>query len=336
MNYLRNVEIKIELVICLVLLCLGGVAGAVAGGMRIALFVVGIGSVFAVLHFLSSYYRYQKIAGLSEKLNRFLHGDDGVQIGGQKEGELAVLESEIAKLVLRLRNQTDLLRQDKIYLVNSIADISHQIRTPLTSINLLVSRLSASNLSEQNRKKLLVELDGLLVHIDWLIQSLLTISKLDAKTIVMKQKKVPVTGLISQAKEALEIPMELRGQTLMVTCEEGVSFIGDMKWTKEALLNILKNCMEHTPDQGMIRVEASETPLFTEIILRDNGEGFTKEDLPHLFERFYKGKNSSEKSVGIGLALARMIITEQNGSISAENDRAGGAKFVIRFYKTVV
>ncbi|MCH5266178.1 MAG: HAMP domain-containing histidine kinase [Lachnospiraceae bacterium] len=336
MNYLRNGEVKKEIFIFAILWCggcaLGGVAGASSGAAAVAL----VGGLFCLLHFYFSYRRYREIAALSEKISRFLHGYESLSIEAQKEGELSVLENEVQKMILRLKNQADLLKNEKIHLVNSIADISHQIRTPLTSVNLIVSRLSSPDLSVEKRRELLMELEGMLVHIDWLIQSLLKISKLDAGTIVMLREKVMVRELIRLSIEALEIPMELKNQTLEVSCGTEVSFAGDLKWMKEALSNIIKNCMEHTPEGGRIWIEATENPMFTEIIVRDNGPGIAKEELPHLFERFFKGKNSSEKSVGIGLALARMIIRGQEGNVSAENAPEGGAKFVIRFYKTAV
>ena len=128
--------------------------------------------------------------------------------------------------------------------------------------------------------------------------------------------------------------MDLRNQTLEVSATG--EFTGDVAWTCEAVANIVKNCMEHTPDGGRIKLYASDNPLYTEIVIADNGSGIAKEDLPHIFERFYKGKDSDEKSFGIGLALARMIISTQNGTIKAENESPVGAKFTLRFYKGIV
>lgn len=341
MKYLRNPEIKREIAVFTVLWGLCMLIGGWKEGLSGVIWTVVPGALFVSAHFLFSYQRYRKIAMLSGEVNRFLHGYETIRIGEQQEGELAVLESEIAKMTLRLKNQTELLRKDKEYLADSIADISHQIRTPLTAMNLIVSRLSTQDMTAEKRKRLTKELESLLVHIDWLIQSLLKISKLDAGTIQMQRVKVPVQELIRHATDTLEIPMELRGQILTVDCHPDVCFNGDMKWMKEALMNIVKNCMEHTPEGGTVWIRAVENALYTEIVVQDNGPGIEKEDLPHLFERFYKGKNSSEKSVGIGLALARMIIHEQQGMVSAENvlrkdGEIGGARFVIRFYKSTV
>ena len=178
------------------------------------------------------------------------------------------------------------------------------------------------------------ELRSLLARTDWLVETLLKISKLDAGTVVLGKEAVSVRELISRAAEPIAIPMDLRNQQLMVNCA-GEQFRGDLIWTAEALGNILKNCMEHTPEGGTITVTAKETALFTQIIVEDTGSGFDPKDIPHLFERFYKGSNASQNSYGIGLALARTIVTAQNGSVQAMNGSTG-AKFVIKFYKQVI
>ncbi len=339
-KFFRNGEIWKEMVLSVIMLFLAALFGGMTAGARGAVLCMASGIVFCLFHFASSCRRYQQIAKLADKVNHYLHGYMDLYIQDQREGELAILESEIGKMVLRLRNQADLLKKDKIYLADSIADISHQIRTPLTTMNLIVSRLSSRELPREKRKHLMMELEEMLVHIEWLIQSLLTISKLDAGTIQMQERRISVPELIRNSTEALEIPMELRQQKLNIICDPLVSFTGDMKWMKEAVMNIVKNCMEHTPEGGRIQICAVENPIYTEIVIEDNGPGIDREDLPHLFERFYKGKNSSDKSVGIGLALAKMIITGQHGNVSAENvtnkGMICGAKFVIRFYKSIV
>lgn len=226
------------------------------------------------------------------------------------------------------------LISDKEYLADSLADISHQIRTPLTSINLLVERLSASGLTDECRHQLTNELYGLLDRIDWLITTLLKISKLDAGTVQFNKETVSMETLINKSCAPLLIPIELRGQELIIRAEG--NFYGDPAWTSEAVGNIVKNCMEHTPDGGKIEIEAAENALYSEIIIKDNGTGISPEDLPHIFERFYKGKDSDGKSFGIGLALSRMIIAGQKGTVKAENRKNAGAMFTLRFYKGTV
>jgi len=233
----------------------------------------------------------------------------------------------------KLEEQKSALLHDKVYLSESLADISHQIRTPLTALNLTCDLLLEDDLQPGRRKSLVKEQMKLLDQIDWLISALLKLAKLDARTAKMAKKKVLVKDLLRRATEPLGIAMEIKEQELKVNQTGEESYKGDIYWSAEALLNILKNSMEHTQPGGTISIDVSENVLFTEIIIKDDGMGIDKEDLPHLFERFYKGKSSSQTSVGIGLALARMIITQQGGTVKAENNLDKGAKFTIRFYR---
>lgn len=290
--------------------------------------------LFLVLNFLITYRRYKRIAELSMDINRILHDEENISLEKYSEGELAILQSEIYKMTVRLREQKKKLIDDKVYLADSIADISHRIRTPLTSINLLLTLLSDKDISNEKHQTLIQELYSLLSRIDWLITTLLKMSKLDAGTIVFKKENISADRLIDLATAPLLVAMELRNQNLILHADGDITI--DVSWTCEAILNIVKNCMEHTPNGGTITISAGDNFLFTEIIIEDNGKGIMKEDLPYIFERFYKGKNSSDTSFGIGLALSRMIITGQNGTVKAENNAQQGAKFTIRFYKGTV
>ena len=179
------------------------------------------------------------------------------------------------------------------------------------------------------------KLSQLIARTDYLINVLLKMSKIDAGTVTFEKKQVSVEKLIAKAAEPLEVALELKGQTLITDLRDE-SLIGDLSWTTEAIGNIIKNCHEHTPRGGTITVKAESTPIYTEITISDSGSGIDREDLTHIFERFYKGKNSSDNSFGIGLALAQTIITGQDGTIKASNGRDGGAEFTIRFYKQTV
>jgi len=273
---------------------------------------------------------------MSHEIDEILHGRESIHLSEYSEGELSILQSEISKLTVQLREQAGVLRAEKIYLADSIADISHQIRTPLTSINLILSFLSEPGLSEERRVQLMQELTRFLSRIDWLISALLKMSKLDAGTANIKKDSVSVAELIKKAFEPVAIPMELRDQKMIVSMQGDETYFGDLSWSAEAIGNIFKNCMEHMPAGGKLYVSANMNGLFTEITIRDTGCGIAREDLPHLFERFYKGSNAGDQSTGIGLALARMIVTGQNGTIKAENSKDGGALFTVRFYKGIV
>ena len=302
--------------------------------LRAGLTVVVLSLLLMLIFCISTYKRYRRIASLADDINHVLHGDSPIDFDNYSEGELSILHSEIYKMTVRLREQQQKLISDKEYLADSLADISHQIRTPLTSINLLVERLSASGLTDECRHQLTNELYGLLDRIDWLITTLLKISKLDAGTVQFNKDTVSLEMLINKSCAPLLIPIELRGQELIIRAEG--NFYGDSAWTSEAVGNIVKNCMEHTPDGGKIEIEAAENALYSEIIIKDNGTGISPEDLPHIFERFYKGKDSDGKSFGIGLALSRMIVAGQKGTVKAENRKNTGAMFTLRFYKGTV
>lgn len=302
---------------------------------RFGIFTLLLCTILWLIHFISLCRRYKRIADLSASIDRILHGDEYLSEENNTEGELAILESEIHKMVVRLREQQERLKNEKVELADSLADISHQIRTPLTSINLIVSMLSEPDISEEKRRSLLHKLKKLLSRIDWLITALLKMSKLEAGTVKFISETVPLRQFLEQSCMPLQIPIELRGQTLSISADG--SFSGDISWSGEAVGNIVKNCMEHTPDGGSITVSGIDNAIFTEIVISDSGSGISDEDIPHIFERFYKGSSSEDKGgFGIGLALARMIINEQNGTIKAENTPDIGARFIIRFYKCTI
>ncbi|MBR6349243.1 MAG: HAMP domain-containing histidine kinase, partial [Lachnospiraceae bacterium] len=187
----------------------------------------------------------------------------------------------------------------------------------------------------ERRLQLTHELKRQLERIQWLVETLLKMSKIDAGTALFRKEQVPLKELLNEATEPFLITLELKGVDLELSAGEGYLEC-DRSWTGEALANLLKNCMEHTPAGGHIKVSCEDTALSTNITIEDSGEGFSEADLPYVFERFYKGSNSSPGSIGIGLAFSRMIISAQNGTITAENSREGGARFRIKFYKSIV
>jgi len=318
-------QMLFAVICCSVCFCIDIIAGWVTGVLSLLLILT---------YYISTWMRYRKIAALAGEIDRLLHKDQPIAFANYAEGELGILYSEIYKMTIRLREQRQRLLKDKAYLADSLADISHQIRTPLTSINLLVQMLSEQDISRERRLQLTHELYSLLSRIDWLITTLLKISRLDAGTVQFKREEMTMEQLLRKACEPLLVPIELRGQIL--TIQACGQFSGDMAWTGEAISNVVKNCMEHTPWGGSIQIEALENPLYREIVICDTGIGIAPEDLPHIFERFYKGKNADGNSFGVGLALARMIVMGQNGTIKAENRKPTGARFTLRFYKGTV
>lgn len=297
----------------------------------------GILSICSAAAFGTAFYaftkvRYKSIAQLSEQIDLVLHNANHLFIGETNEGELSILQSEITKMTLRIREQNDALKREKEHLAESMADIAHQLRTPLTSVNLILSLLENSP-NEKERKAMIRETKELFVQMDWLLTSLLKLSRLDAGIVVFQSERIDVNTLISGALHPFLIPMELHNIALQTDVPKGSIIQGDDRWLSEAIQNILKNCMESAGDNGKIEIVCEDNPLFTEIAIHDNGAGFEKEDLPCLFNRFYRGKNAGATGYGIGLALCKTIITRQGGTITAKNHPQGGAVFAIRFPK---
>ena len=331
---LKNRELRRELA------WYGGAAVVLAGLAALwepvaGLFVLASGAVFLLLNLRFARRRYRAMAELSLRIDRVLHGCDNALITEQNEGELSLLESEVRKMTVQLKESNHLLRTEKAGLSRAMEDIFHQIRTPLTALNLEAALLAEEDLAYERRVRLTREVRRQLQRMEWLVEALLKMSRIDAGTVEFRKDTASLRELVDRAAEPLSIPMELRDQRLEVTVV-GETYPGDLAWSAEALGNVLKNCMEHTPAGGTISVRAEETALYTQITVCDNGPGFAKEDIPHLFERFYKGRNAGAESIGIGLALARMIVAEQGGTVTADNPPVGGARFVIRFYKSVV
>lgn len=330
---LKNPELRRELgVYFAVTLALFGLGFLIS--WQCALALLGAGVLFTGLHLWMLRRRYLELARLSREIDRILHDEHAPLIDESEEGELAILTSEIQKMTVRLRERAAQSQKDKLALSAALVDISHQLRTPLTALNLTVSLLSREEITSERRLALTRELKKELSRVDWLVETLLKLSKLDAGTVQLAQSPVSVRRLIEQATQSLVIPMELRGQTLVIEAED-TQFTGDLGWSAEALSNLVKNCMEHTPEGGRITLMAAQTALYAEIRVCDTGPGFDPDDLPHLFERFYRGKNAAPESIGIGLALARAVIAAQNGTLTAKNT-PDGAEFCIRFYHTTV
>ena len=277
--------------------------------------------------------RYKRIEKLTSSIDAILQGKESILISDMKEGELSALETQTEKMFIRLKEQKEILLEEKLFLADSIADLSHQLKTPLTSINLLLSRLHDSDITEEQREELLRELSAMLGRTEKLVTALLKISKIDAGTIQFIKQEINTEKLIEKAVQPLLIPMDIKNITF-INNTKGTVFQGDFMWFTEAFSNIIKNAVEHTPENGTVTVSARDNPIYTEITVKDTGEGFSEEDIPHIFERFYKGRNTAKESFGIGLNLAKTITENQNGSIKACNSPEGGAEFTIKIYKS--
>ncbi|MEC0203009.1 HAMP domain-containing sensor histidine kinase [Paenibacillus lautus] len=332
---LRNREIMMLLFVMGSISLTGVVAAAFISSAAAALvFIMSILLIGSSLLFTK--WRYREIEKLSVYLREISSGNVTLDVRDNKEGELSILKNDIYKVTRMLSEHRSLLQRDKLHLTDAISDISHQLKTPLTSMTVMADLLSAPDLPPAKRTEFTHHIRIQLERIDWLVSSLLKLSKMDAKTIQFKKDRIPMKSLIRKALEPVMIPMDIKGQTISIAGDDNVSFVGDFNWTAEAVINILKNGVEHTPEGGAITISFSENALYTEIVIADNGKGIPKEDLPYIFKRFYKGKNASEGSIGIGLAMAQSIIASQNGVIDVTSDSEKGTQFRIKFYKHVI
>jgi len=281
-----------------------------------------------VIGYFSLKKKKERIEGLTDYLKAINLGQEALLL--RQEDDFSLLEDELYKTMNELRQTKENAVRERRSLADNLTDISHQLKTPITSMSLMTQLLSENPTDED--RIYIEKLNHQLNHLETLVSSLLTLSKLDAGTMEFKQEHVDVFAVLALASEPVEDMILKKGQQLIIPHESDVKFMGDMNWVSEALLNLIKNCSEYTPDGGNISINYSQNPLYTEIIIEDSGKGFDRNDLPHLFERFYKGKNSLKDGVGIGLALSKSIIERQKGTLRAENSPKGGGRFIVKFY----
>ena len=303
---------------------INNIAGIIA--FTTCLLLIGCNYIFTVR-------RYNEIEKLSGYLRSISSGNYSLDIRDNEEGELSILKSEIYKVTLMLLKQGELQKIEKEQLADALSDISHQLKTPLTSMVVMTDLLSDTNLKAEKRIEFTRNIQIQLERMEWLMTSLLKLSKIDAGTVHFNKEKILVSELIEKAIKPLLIPLEIREQELYIEGKSDVVFVGDLNWTVEAIINIVKNCIEHTQNKGIISIVYEENPLYTDIKISDNGRGIEKEDLPYIFKRFYRGKNASNDSVGIGLAMAKSIVVSQNGDITVTSRKNQGTQFSVKFYK---
>lgn len=254
------------------------------------------------------------------------------KIEEQAEGRMRILQSEIYKLSTALHEQYSRETEKNRYFADMLSDISHQLKTPLTAITIMTDLLKSDSLTERERRQSIHRINSQTDRITWLVRTLLAVAQLDAGVLNLKKENVNAEELIDEIFETLAVLADVRGVELNKDINEKVVLICDRHWTYEALSNIIKNCLEHTDDGGMISVKISRSNISTDIVISDTGEGISEDDLPYIFDRFYCGKNSDSNSIGIGLALSKQIILNQNGLINVTSEKGKGSNFTIRFY----
>lgn len=269
----------------------------------------------------------KRLMGLAAYLEATSSGRESILI--RTEDEFSLLEDELYKTVSELRAAREKAQRERRQQAENLADISHQLKTPLTSMSLMTQLLSADASAEQS--EYIARLDSQIKRLIWLTDSLLAMSRLDAGSVEFTPVSMTAGECAAQAAEPMEQLLRERAQTLAIE-GDGIPISCDPHWTAEALLNLIKNCSEHTPPGGQIFVKAASTPLYLQITVEDTGSGFDPAEIPMLFRRFFRGKDSGKDSIGIGLALCKAIVEGQGGVIRAENRPQGGARFIIRFY----
>ncbi len=278
--------------------------------------------------------RNRKIQELVDYIRKIEHGIYRIEIEENEEGELSRLQNELYKITVMLRESSELAGQQKKALADSVSDISHQLKTPLTSCLVLLDNLSESeNMTEETRRRFLSEITGQLTSVSWLVQVLLKLSRLDAGVVELKEEELSVSALIRGAVEKVGLLAEWKQIDIQVMGEEEPCIKGDRHWLEEALVNLIKNAIEHSPEDSEIRIQVEDNQVYTCIHVRDFGSGISYEDQKHIFERFYRSADAGEDSVGIGLALAQEIIKRQNGYLTVESEPGQGTTFYMKFLK---
>lgn len=278
--------------------------------------------------------RYQQMADLNSYLSDLLRGIYNLDIPDNCEGELSIMKSNLYKLTVLLQGQNDRLQKKQVYLAEEMANISHQLKTPLTSLTMMADLLENEE-DAGKRAEFIAIMEQQLSKMNWLVQTLLKLSRLDAGTVEFHQEQVSVQEVLRESLQPLLLTMDLR-QILLQQTEDDFTFRGDKSWTVEAVGNILKNCVEHMDEGGTLTISTQHTNIFDALVIEDDGCGIDAEDLPHVFERFYQGKHTKRDSAGIGLALSKTIIEKEHGKILLSSKAGEGSRFIVRFYKAIV
>lgn len=276
---------------------------------------------------------YKKVNKISNAAEKVVEGDFSIYLPEEGEGDFYILNHQFNQMANRLKNSLDILNREKIFLKDTISDISHQLKTPLSSLIMLNDLLIEDEHMDLNtRKKFLKNTSNQLERMEWLIINLLKVARIEAGAIEFKKEKVFLKNVVDLGLNILGPKIE--GQELNISGNLDSFFYGDRDWTVEAVINIVKNAIEH--GHGQIDIILSDTPLFSSIAIRDNGDGIDKKHIPHIFKRFYRASGETNpESVGIGLNLAKVIVESQGGTISVISKKGVGTEFTITFLKTI-
>lgn len=294
-----------------------------------------LGIALAVTILVSLLFHRKREKELEKIIAGLMEQQDGAKLPGLEksgEGNLGILQSEIYKMAVRLGSQWDMAESEKKYLSDLLSDISHQIKTPLAAITIMTDLLKNPELSAEKRMEFVSNIDRETERITWLVKNLLALSRLEAGVLKLKSERISVKALLENVLKSFEMMAEVKDVTLGMEAPPEIFLTCDIHWTAEALSNIVKNCLEHTPPGGFVKVRAEQNNFSTNIQIRDNGTGISGTDMPHIFERFYRTSASGDSSVGIGLAMSKQIFLLQGATVSAKSEVGNGTEFFIKFY----
>ena len=296
----------------------------------IGLCLVALIYLFVTSH-LESDKEIDKIIRLLEKIN---HKNYELNIDELSEDKLSILREEIYKTTIMLKENADNSLKDKINIKNSLQDISHQLKTPLTSINIMLDNISDDpNMKTEVREEFIRHIKREMASITFLVQAILKLSKFESNTITFYLKEVSVQKIIDAVISNVSNLSDLKNICIVVDnrCKNKIKC--DFKWQVEALTNILKNAIEYSYNDNKVIFECDDNNLYTEFRIKDFGKGMSEEDTINIFKRFYKGKNAGKDSIGIGLSLSKAIIEKDNGQIVVESKKEKGTTFIIKYFK---
>lgn len=296
--------------------------------------IITFDSLIILIFYLYDKNKSKKIKEITKMISKINNRQFDIDINDFNEGELSILKNEISKTTTMLRQVADNSVKDKLNLKDSLGDISHQLKTPLTSITIMIDNiLDSPDMDEKTRKKFLINIKREILNINFLVMSLFKLSKFDANVVKFNKESVYLKDIITESIKNVSMIKELKNITIKVSGDDDIKLLCDFKWQVESITNILKNSIEHTSEYGTVEVNYSENKLYTRILIKDNGKGINSDDLPHIFDRFYKGKNGSDDSFGIGLSLSKTIIEKEGGSITVKSTPNIGTIFTIKYLK---
>lgn len=296
--------------------------------------IITFDSLIILIFYLYDKNKSKKIKEITKMISKINNRQFDIDINDFNEGELSILKNEISKTTTMLRQVADNSVKDKLNLKDSLGDISHQLKTPLTSITIMIDNiLDNPDMDEKTRKKFLINIKREILNINFLVMSLLKLSKFDANVVKFNKESVYLKDIIIESIKNVSMIKELKNITIKVSGDDNIKLLCDFKWQVESITNILKNSIEHTSEYGTVEVNYSENKLYTRILIKDNGKGINSDDLPHIFDRFYKGENGSDDSFGIGLSLSKTIIEKEGGSITVKSTPNIGTIFTIKYLK---